>query len=198
MTPLLEEPGYALVGGGLLVVVMVVFWIYSGMKGFMYATLGCLALTIGLVMLEQAVVTKYESVEDSLRTMATDIEKNDVELLYPHISTTTEQGQALRTQIERDMRYYSIDHVEIDDNLKVELFPNMSPPRALCSFTVFVRGSIRHSGDRPPGAVPATCEVTLYQESERWRVAEYRYEVGLRGRNASIGRKKGRFMRHGQ
>ena len=51
MTPLLEEPGYALVGGGLLVVVMVVFWIYSGMKGFMYATLGCLALTIGLVML---------------------------------------------------------------------------------------------------------------------------------------------------
>ena len=195
MTTLFEEPGFAIVGGGILVVVMAIFWLTSGMRGFLIAGLAILVATFGLVLMEQMVVTDYEAVQETLQKIAIDAEKNDASLLYPYISSQTEKGEQLRAIVRSDFNSYIIDRITIDDNLKVLMFPKLSPPRAEATFTVFVKGSERSSGNRPPSAIPAAIKVTMFQEEGDWKIAEYDYKIGLRGYNSSTGHKAGRFRR---
>ncbi len=85
MTWILEEPTYIIILGVVLVLFLGFALLQTGYRFLLHALLGVIALTIGLLVLENLVQTDKEQVEAALETMARDVETNELDLILRHV-----------------------------------------------------------------------------------------------------------------
>ena len=57
----------------------------TGYRWLLHATLGVAALTVGLLLLERWVETEPEQIEATLRRIARDVERNDLDAILSHV-----------------------------------------------------------------------------------------------------------------
>lgn len=173
MTWLVEEPVYIAILGIITIAFLVFAWMQTGYRWMMHATLAVVALTIGLLLLENLVETDKEQVEAELHRIARDVETNDLDKILPHVySGAPETLAEARAEFPR----YTVSDVNIKRNLEIEIIEGESPPKAEVSFSVTVHVRDRRSGGTDYGTIPRFVRATLRKEAGRWKVAAYRHE----------------------
>jgi hypothetical protein len=176
MNWLYEQPMPILLMGGVLVAALFVGYVKTGHRALIAAVVLAIALVIGLLMLERMVVTDREQVEDVLRTIAADVERNDIDGALRYVLPTAPGVEHARSELKR-IRF---EEVNIKPNLEIELFPDRAPPTAEARFNVVVVASSPQMGfgaDRYPRYV----EVTFVKEGDRWMVRDYAHYEPTRG-----------------
>ncbi len=176
MTWLLEQPVKILLLGGLTVGLLAYAWVHLSYRWLGHACLGAAALTVGLLLLERVVVTEPERIEATLRQIARDVERNDLETILGHVYSGAPETLA---RARREFPQYEFERVNIKPNIQIALDPTAEPPLAHVTFNVRVDVVELSSGIRfTPARFVA---VTLRKERDAWKVAEYSHEDVLAG-----------------
>ena len=120
MTWILEEPIYILILGVLTLTFLGFAYTQTGYRTLMHAMLAVVALTGGLLLLENMVETNTEQVEATLETIARDVETNDLERILSHVYSEATDTYDLA---QREFPQYHFDRVNIKNNVEV-MFDN--------------------------------------------------------------------------
>jgi hypothetical protein len=139
----------------------------------LHATLAAVALTIGLLLLENLVVTIPEQIENTLHRIARDVETNDLNQVLPHVYSGAPVTLA---EAEREFPRYTLSDVDIKRNVEIRLVPGESPPLAEVTFNVTLDVRERRDGGIQYGHAALFVELTMRQEGGQWKVASYRYQ----------------------
>jgi hypothetical protein len=175
MTWILEEPIYIIILGIILLLFLGFALTQTGYRSILHAMLGVVALTIGLLILENAVVTDKELVESALERIADDVRNNDHDAVYQHVYSGAPE---ILARAKSEFPMYVFEDVDIKDNVEVE-FTEGEPREARVTFNVVVNV---HRGPVHFRRVPRFVEATLVWEDEQWKVADYRHsERGVFG-----------------
>jgi hypothetical protein len=171
MTWIVEEPLYIAILGVVTLAFLAFAWTQTGYRWLLHATLGVAAFTVGLLLLERWVETEPEQIEATLRRIARDVERNDLDAILSHVySGATETLARARSEFPR----YSFRVVNIKRNVEVQLQAGAEPPAADVTFNVVVDVTERSS--EIPYHVPRFVHVTLRKEDGRWKVATYSHD----------------------
>lgn len=176
MTWLVEQPLKILLLGGLTAVTLAYAWAHLRYRWLLHACLGVAALTIGLLLLERLVETEPERIRATLRQIARDVERNDLETILSHVYSGAPQTLA---QARSEFPRYEFERVSIKPNIEITLDPTAQPPAARVTFNVRVDVVELSSGIR---YTPARfVVVTMRKEGGQWKVAEYSHDDVLQG-----------------
>jgi hypothetical protein len=180
MTVLLENPVPAMIIGGLTAAFLGGGWLHTGRKWLLVAMVVVILLTVGAVLLEQAVVTDREQITATLHRIAALVEQNDVDAAIAYAYSGTPE---VRSAAEAELNRYEFSDVDIKKNLEIFVYPQENPPRAQAEFNVTAQISTRGGqfqiSDR---RIPRFVEVTFYQEDDgAWRVGGYAHYEPTRG-----------------
>lgn len=168
----------SLIAGGLTTAILIGGWIQTGQKWLLYVALAAVLLTAGAIALEVSVVTDREQIHDTLSEIAALVEDNRIEQALDYAWS---EAPEVRQQAQAELPLYEFESVEIKRNLKIEVFPNKTPPRATAEFNVVVVLSTR-TGLVQGQRIPRFLEVDLVRDDEgRWRVAGYQHYDPRRG-----------------
>ena len=168
----LEQPITIAVGGGILAIILFAFWFATQMNGILYAALGVTVLTVVLVLIERAIVTDFESVRDTIEEIALAAENNDAEQLYGYIH---DKAPELKATVDRAIKTYQIDAVNVRSNLKLNFYENSDPRKVQAKFGVVLIGNQGGSQGRAPLAMT----VTFLSDDGKWKVSAVDYKIGL-------------------
>ncbi len=148
--------------------------IQSGKKQFLYAAIGAVLLTLGMLAIERTTITPREAVRATLFVIASDLERNDVEAVVRHVS----QG---RTDLQKDARkrlaQVEIVNVDIKRNLKVDVTNARGMNIAEATFNCVFR--LRPTESQFQGfidakkPIPKFFKVRFKEEDGVWRVRDY-------------------------
>lgn len=169
---LMEQPLTIVFGGLLLAAMLIGGLIQTGKKWLLYAVVGVLVLTAGLLMLERSTITPREAVKATLHVIARDLERNDVEAIVQHISAGKTE---LRDEARRRLGSIEIVEVKIKRNLKVDVTSARGMDVAETSFNAVIRlKDSRYADflneDRPNAMF---FRVWFKLEDGRWRIRKY-------------------------
>ena len=176
MRVLLESPFPALLGGGLLTAMLIGGWVQTARLWPLLAALGVIAVTVGLVVLEQQVETEREKVTTTLREMVQVVEQNDLEGLLQHIHPEAED---IRQKARREFPNYHFGAISIRPNLEVTIMDG-SPATARATFNVVADGSLAGLG-LEESSVRRYVEVDFKQYGDHWKIIGYDHFEPLRG-----------------
>ncbi len=171
MTWILEEPIYILILGVLTLTFLGFAYTQTGYRMLMHAMLAVVALTGGLLLLENMVETNTEQMEATLETIARDVETNDLERILSHVSSEATDTYDLA---QREFPRYHFDRVNIKNNVEVFFDDDRAPTQAKVTFNVTV--DVQHKATGADYHVPRFVRVTLVKENGQWRVAEYTHD----------------------
>jgi len=177
MTLLLDNLFPLVMGGVLLTVVLAGSWLKMGHKGLLIGAIIVALLAVGLVILDQAVVTEREQIERTIHQIAADVEREDTELLLSHIHPDAEET---RRRAEAEIPHYKIKSVRVKQGLQIDLDMRHDPPQAQVEFNVVVDGSDA-AGFLGERQVPRFVSVRLWKDGDRWKVRDYRHADPLEG-----------------
>ena len=176
MTLLAENPYAIFIGGLILVAAFTAYWLFSGERWGLYATLAAVSLTAILLVIESLIVTDFESVEHTLRQIIADVDSRDAQRILRHAHSTADD---IRDDVRSAMDRYNIDGITLwKRSLKVEVDRQQRPARAVARFNVSILGQ---QGEMK-GRVPVSCVVQFWSEDGDWKVYDYEYHVGIGGR----------------
>ena len=175
MNWLLEQPLPIALVGGLLVAGCLAAVVQTGSVRFFYAAGGCLLLTVVLLVIESQVVTPYEEIEQTLQTIARDLETNDPPRVLAHLARS---ATTLRSQAESALRRVEIQRVAVKNNLQVDFQPADQPQRATARFNAVIVGSERRGGVTNQSA-PWYFVVDFVREEGNWRITNYQRQSPL-------------------
>ena len=167
-----EQPLPILFLGVIGAVGSLVALVQTGRKVFLGAIILVVLLTGGLLIAERYVTTPREKVRQTLHAIAADLEKNDQQAFFAHLSATEER---LRAEAERLLALTSIHEVKIKRNLEIEIDDGWEPTRAVARFNVMIIASDR-AGVMSHQRIPRRLEVTFRQEEGNWRIRSYKSE----------------------
>lgn len=136
-------------------------WVIAGLA----ASVG---LMVGLVVLEQTIVTDTEEVEDTLHGIAENLEANDMPMVLASFSPNC---PGIR-QAESVLRRVTVESAVVGRDLEVTINKLTSPASATAYFTGRIQA--RDNG----GAIPyenyiRKFKVRLELHGDRWLVADY-------------------------
>lgn len=176
MTWLLEEPLYVAAFGGIFLVILVASWLNTGHRALLIGAVFVGLITGGLLILEQAIVTPREEIEQTLHRIAADVARNDVPAVLSHIHSEAVAGRA-RAQLE--LPRWNFERVTVKRNLEVEL-KDTQPATAIAEFNavVVLNDSTGVMGTR---TIPRFVIATLKKENGKWRVFDYEHFEFQRG-----------------
>lgn len=182
---LMEQPLIIVGVGSMLVAVLVGGLLQTGKHILLYAAVGVVLLTIGLLGLERSVLTPREAVKATLHVIAHDLEQNDVEAILTHIS---EHRAELRKQAKREMERWEIVKVDIKRNLKVEVVSERGMDVAEAKFNCIVEVKARR-GITAGGEFrsPLFFQVQFKKENDQWRIRSYEMSDPREGIGLSSG-----------
>jgi hypothetical protein len=166
---ILERPLPILFLGVVLVAILVGGLVQTGRRWLLLAIGAAVLLTAGMLVLERLVVTPAEQVEATLRRIADDIARNDVEAVIASISPGRPE---LRQEARRHMNLVTISDVTIKANLRVQVLSDRNPPLAEARFNAVIRGTDR-AGQLGTRIYPRFFVVNFRQEDGQWRVRGY-------------------------
>jgi hypothetical protein len=152
--------------------------IQTGKKILLFAAIGVILLTIGLLLLERAAITQREAVTATLHVIASDLERNNVDAILDHVS---EGRPKLRADVKQKMGLVEIINVDIKRNLKVEVSNERGMDIAEAQFNAVIRlRPLRGLSDEiRPAARFSTVRFKL--EDGKWRIRDYEMSDPRRG-----------------
>lgn len=172
---LMEQPLTIVFGGLLLAGMLFGGLIQTGKKWLLYAGIGVLLLTVGLLFLERSTITPREAVKATLYVIADDLERNDITSVLGHVS---DAKMDIKGDAKKYLGYLDVIEVKIKNNLKIEIFDTGSGQIAEARFNVVFRGRAKGTmyrdfldENRP---IPQHFMVRFRLEDDgRWRVRDY-------------------------
>jgi hypothetical protein len=177
MTWLLESPMTVLVLGGITALVFGAIWLQTGRKIELYVMLAIVVGVAGILAAGKLWKTDRQQVKATLYDIAADVERNDVNAVLAHLHPSLSE---LRQRASHEMPAYEFESVKIKKNLKIEVFPTESPPRAETSFNVVVIASDR-AGIINGRQVPRFVRVTFVKAGNEWLITDYSHDDPQQG-----------------
>jgi hypothetical protein len=178
MTWLLEDSLTPLIVGSFLTAAAAFAWLQTGYRILLHAAGLFLVVTAAFVALERFVETDREQIAKTLDLIVRDIVNNDLEAILNWVHPSDLET---RKRAEAEFPRYDFKHVDIKNNLEVEIKRSDPPKEATATFNVVVVASDRN-GILRDGRAPFSVELELKQVGDQWKVADYRYDnpnVGL-------------------
>jgi hypothetical protein len=168
MTWIVEEPLYIAILGVVTLAFLGFAWMQTGYRSLLHAAIGVAALTVGLLLLEHMVDTEPERIEETLRHIARDVERNDHDAIYAHIYSGAPETLAVaRSEFPR----YRFDRATIKHNVEITLDTQANPPLARASFHVGV--DVQEVAAGQVWRTSRYVEVTMRKEGGQWKISEY-------------------------
>lgn len=158
-----------LIGLGIVVVaILAVVLFRTGRGAVMFAMVGVLALVLGGVVVERAVVTEREEVEHTLDSLTSALLSNDLPAVLDHL--------APEASYARDMANTHLPQVEISEarvrDLDITVNRLTSPPTAEANFRGIM--SIKDlRGQFPYEHYLQRFTVRFRREGDRWLLVDY-------------------------
>ena len=172
MTWLLDNPMTVLGLGGITALVFGAIWLQTGRKTELYMMVAIITVVAGILVAGNIWKSDRQQVKATLYQIARDVEANDVAAVLKHLHSSVAD---VRLRANNEMPMYKFEEVKIKQNLKIEVFPDESPPRALTSFNVVVVASDR-SGLINSRHVPRFVHVTFLKEGGSWKISDYEHD----------------------
>ena len=168
MSWLLESPLPALLGGGMLTVLLISGWVQTARTWPLFVAAGVLLVTISLVILERAVETDREQVTRTLEQIVQVVEDNNLQGLLDQIHPRKED---ILARARREFPNYKFGKISIRPNLEVTTRDG-EPAKAHATFNVVADGSITNMR-MEQGTVRRWVEVDFEQHQGKWLVVGY-------------------------
>lgn len=171
MEMLLESPWPYIWTGVLALVLLGVAFFNTRHPKLLSAMAGVLVVTLLLVLMEWAVVTDRESVENTLEDVALALESNDLDRVMAYMSPTAGN---IRNHAQMFLPRIEVSDANVGGDLKVTINRLTSPPTARAEFT----GRISFKGRSPGEAFPydnfvRKFAIKLRQSGDGWLLDEY-------------------------
>lgn len=168
---LMEQPLTIAFFGVVLVAIFAGGLLQTGRRVLLFAALGVVVLTIGLLLLERSVITPREAVKATLHVIAHDLKRNDIEAVKGHISPGRPK---IEKSAERALRLIEIENVDIKNNLKVEVVSERGMEIAEAKFNCVISGRDKRGDFAAAQRIPQFFTVRFRREDDgRWRVRSY-------------------------
>lgn len=155
--------------GGIALAALLAGIAQTGKRVFLYL-MPVVVLMIGLVLAVQwLVITPGEEVQQTLQTIADELERNDRQAVISHVSPTRPD---LISEARSRLGLIKFEDVSVR-NVEVDTDMDRDPPQAVANFKATVRGGEAH------GAIEHVTQVKVFrvifrrEEDGQWRVTEY-------------------------
>jgi hypothetical protein len=168
MTWLLESPWPAITLGLFLEVGLAIALVRSGRGVILVAMAFVLVLTAGMLVLEWAVVTEIEQVENALARVAATLEANDP----PAVLRLMSPKSPRRGEVESILSRVVILEAHVGGDLEVRTNRLTNPPSATAYFTGRFRARDRR-GEIPYEQVVLKFKITLHHRGQSWLIYDY-------------------------
>jgi len=152
-------------------------WTQTGRQGALYALLGVLAVTGGLLLVERLVETDREQIDAILHQAAREVERNEIESL---MRFTHSRAERMRRQARDELPRYDFDQVSIKSNLVITVRQDRDPLTATARFNAVVSASER-DGLIKNQRVARYVVVRFEKEGNAWRATDYEHHDPRQG-----------------
>lgn len=170
------DPFIPFVTGVFLVAVLAALAYSSGEKKMIYLCGLVFLATVGIVVIEQLIVTDREVIEEEVYQLAFDVQQNDIESVIEAVDSS--QSQTIQ-RIRQEMPRYDFETCRM---MGITEFKRTgeSPPAVEIEFTVTVQVRV----DRMPELLTGQRRVRLFYEKNpdgKWRIVDYSHYNPNRG-----------------
>ena len=153
------------------------FWFVLKKKPLLIAAIVALVCTIGIVVVEQLIVTDSEQIKNDLVLIAGAVQSNDLDTVLGYISPEAENmiAEAKREMSDVDFKKLSVKRFS-DPEIDLEA----TPPTASISFNAIISASTSPSsryGNIP--RINGAVRVTVFYEKDsagKWKIVDYNYQ----------------------
>ncbi|MEQ8790202.1 MAG: hypothetical protein RIC55_28155 [Pirellulaceae bacterium] len=158
-------------------VVLAVTWMRSGKRLWLIASVVVGAVVALTVLAGQLFVTPREEVEQTLRTIAADVQNNDLQAVLSHIHSSRDD---IRLRAQAEMPRYRFEEVRINSIKEITADGSGDPPTAEAQFYVGVHGDF---GGGEVGEVYGDRGLTRFvilkfeKEGDAWKVIDYEHRA---------------------
>lgn len=166
-----ENPFGIAFAGILLVTVLGGAWLQTGKRGLLIGAIAAAVAAILLLVLERTVITETERVKATVDRLARIVETGDLPSLLKQIHPDAEE---IKAKVSQEFPRYKIKEVDIKSGMKVDLFKDHKPPKAIAEFNVVVVGGDA-SGLLSDHRVPRFVILTFYKDGEDWKIWHYEH-----------------------
>ena len=166
----MEQPLVIVFCGLVMAAMFIAGLLKTGKKALLFAALGSILLTMGLVGVERAIITPREQVKATLHLIADDLERNDVAAVTAHISR--HRGELIK-EAKQKMGMVEIIDVDIKRNLKVDLHFERGMEIAEARFNAVIRLRLLRGLSDAMRPTPRFFVVRFRKEDGQWRIRDY-------------------------
>ncbi len=177
---LLEQPLVFLFAGAFAFAVSFAFWLQTRRPGALLAIGIVIGITTLGLIAERLVVTDAEEVEQTLRRVARDLERNDRAAVLQAISDSSTDLQA---EVQSVLSRVRVSKVSVKRNLRVQVVERAGRKSAEARFNAVATVQDR-GGLAGPQVVPRFVVVRFRLQGQDWKVVDYQAtdpRDGLRG-----------------
>jgi hypothetical protein len=177
MSAFVESPWPAVISCTMVLIVFGALFLKTGRASIIVVMAAVLASLVGLVALEQTIVTETEEVEDTLHGIAENLEANNLpEVLASFAPNCPGLAQA-RSALSR----VTVENAVVGRDLEVRINRLTSPQSATAFFTGRIQAR-DNSGTIPYENLIRKFKVKLERHGDRWLVANYE-QLDMRAKN---------------
>ncbi len=168
MSIFVESPWPAIAVCTVLIFGRGVLFLRTGSAWVIAALVACVGLMVGMVVLERAIVTETEQVEDTLHGIAEYLEANDIPMVVASFAPNCPGIGPARSALNR----VTVQSATVGRDLEVRINRLTSPPTATAYFTGRVQARDK-SGTIPYENYIRKFKVRLERHGDRWLISDY-------------------------
>ena len=160
-----ETPWPTMMIFGLAALVMLLNWSRSGNSKPLFVGVLCLAATVGVYFLEQAIVTESERVEQLVFELSDAVISGNADKTLSYISS---EWPDIKQTVTGAMKM-----VTIDDDLSItDIKTEMLPEESLAKIHFRANGTVRVPTANYSSHTPSRWELTWKRESGDWKIVK--------------------------
>ncbi len=169
MSWVVEQPVVILFVGAFLLAATGAIWVQTRDRRALAAVGSVVMLTALWFVVERLVVTDVEQVKQTIRSIANELENNDVEAVLNYISA---ESPPLREEVQSTLEFVNVKKVSIKRNLTATVTRRTAFTSAEARFNAVATVEDRR-GLFGTQVIPRFLVVRLRKEGEHWRVRSY-------------------------
>ncbi|MGI8978585.1 MAG: hypothetical protein ACR2FY_05135 [Pirellulaceae bacterium] len=178
MNWLFDRPAYVAILGVMLCVPIAIAWVMTGRKEVLHALAAAFAIFVGLLIMEQVVVTDREAIETTVQQIAHDVQANDHQAVQRHIYSGSPQ---LKQKVQGELPNYRFTECRVTSQPEIAVNTKDEPRSAKVSFLAAAAGDFKYQGMSASASkeAPIRRRIILHMRKEadgRWTVEDYDHE----------------------